>query len=631
MTSTPCSSKETNAKAYVSSNELPHGGSTHNGSSDRYGYQFIPAYDNEFCQALKKNFYIYQEIQDEIGDPKHCGSYMHDANTKNYDPQFYQKQISLYQQAKNITNCLEIGVFDCSSALILLMANPNLKITGIDICEYECVEKAVVIINKYFNNNYTLFKGKSLDVIPKIPDNIKYDLIHIDAQHTFDAVSAEITLLLQYSKPETVLVFDDTDNKGVSSAIQYHSDILDHIYTSENKYCHSIYRYNSMIFQIQSENQINIMTQNNNPTLVTCLFDLKKIDNTDRKSIDEYLSHAEFTLSLPYNFIIYTEPELFWKIWKMRKVHKLLDKTIIITKTLESLPYYKYKDHIKLLHELNPIEGIDPKKDTPNYFVLQWSKFTFLDEAIANNPFNASHIMWIDCGIAYRANKKNYQTLNKGGYFSPFANLPDHKIKISIFNMWNLDEVSKVSSYKLNIRVIDGGYFGGNIHTLKIISKHFKQELNNALVNSFAPHEDTILAHVFIANTYLFDYSLSNSEHILNNFVVPTELLPGIIGPMLHSAVGFLEYHRKSAYIGYVVAGKMYTAWKDKKMLIPALFLEKLFEVYYILAFNFRGNILMVMTDYKEQIQSNPEFAKVYESHKDITKKNFAAVGFLLE
>ncbi len=592
-----------------------------NTNNTSYAYDKIPNNDDEYSQKLKEFFYIYQEIQDICGEVNGCGSYFHNAVSKDYDPSTYQKQLSLYNLAKNATNCLEIGVFNCSSALIMLIANPQLKITGIDICEYNFVETAVKIINKYFVNSYTLLNGTSCDLIPTLTSGTKYDLIHIDADHSFPAVSFEIQNLINYSTADTILVFDDTDNIGVSSAIKFHSEILDHIYTSQHIYSHSVYKYKPHIYNIVNDSITKIDTNNSNPTLVTMLYDLKKQDGNNRRSINDYIAHADFSLSLPYNMVIYTESDLFWTVWNCRKKYNLLDRTVIIVKPYNELPCYKYLDLVKLLHEVKPIKYLNKEKDTANYMVIQWSKFTFLNDVIKNNPFNATHVMWLDCGIGYR--------INKDKYLSAFSNLPDYKIKVALFEILNFNDISNINHYDVNRRIIDGGYFGGNIHSLKIFISYFDSELLNALAHSKAPHEDTIITRVIVQHPELFTFSFCQHQTVLNNFNYPTVDLDNCITTLIPNARNMISHNRKSAHIGLICAELIYNSWNLKKITLDMQLFEKLLEEYFILAFYLKGpNSCLPITDtYKEMLLESDDFMNAYESHKDRINSNFSHVG----
>ena len=68
------------------------------------------------------------------------------------------------------------------SLLIMLLANPNLKITTIDIVEKYSKAATDYLQNEFPNAKINFIKGNSLNIIPKL--DAKYDLFHIDGTHS---------------------------------------------------------------------------------------------------------------------------------------------------------------------------------------------------------------------------------------------------------------------------------------------------------------------------------------------------------------------------------------------------------------------------------------------------------------
>lgn len=149
---------------------------------------------------------------------------MHGGWSKNYEQKYYDKQLELYNfikskyEGKNI-DILEIGVFDGSSGLLMLMALDNITITGIDICENDYPETSTNILNKYFDNIYELIKGSSIVKVNEFKLGKLFDIIHIDADHNFHVVSQDIINCIRLCQDETIWIFDDIDNKGVKNAL----------------------------------------------------------------------------------------------------------------------------------------------------------------------------------------------------------------------------------------------------------------------------------------------------------------------------------------------------------------------------------------------------------------------------
>jgi predicted O-methyltransferase YrrM len=121
----------------------------------------------------------------------------------------YDKQLLLYNSVKNAKNVLEIGTYMGHSLLIMLLSNPKLKITCIDISD-EYTRPAVKILNKYFNNAITFIHNDSLIALKDL--NIKFDFFHIDGRHDENYITKEFEycLKLNNSSDDTFkIIFDD--------------------------------------------------------------------------------------------------------------------------------------------------------------------------------------------------------------------------------------------------------------------------------------------------------------------------------------------------------------------------------------------------------------------------------------
>lgn len=168
-------------------------------------------YNTEFTNRLYKNKNIFYEIFEacDFDFDKGCGSYLFDGQTYQYCDLMYNKQELLYNAIKDVKNVLEIGTYMGHSLLIMLLSNPNLKITCIDISD-KYASKAVNILNKYFNNAITFIHSDSLIALPKLSNN--FDFFHIDGCHTDDIITQEFKHILRLNNSSNnilKIIFDD--------------------------------------------------------------------------------------------------------------------------------------------------------------------------------------------------------------------------------------------------------------------------------------------------------------------------------------------------------------------------------------------------------------------------------------
>jgi hypothetical protein len=170
-------------------------------------------YNTEYTNKLFEHRHIFYEIYQACGYKfvKGCGSYLFDGQTYQYQESMYLKQELLYSCVKNVSKILEIGTYMGHSLLIMLLANPNLKITCVDISD-EYTLPAVTILNKYFNNNITFIKNDSISFLQSTDE--KFDFFHVDGCHTNEYITYEFNIIkTKNSRSDNILqiIFDDEE------------------------------------------------------------------------------------------------------------------------------------------------------------------------------------------------------------------------------------------------------------------------------------------------------------------------------------------------------------------------------------------------------------------------------------
>jgi len=167
--------------------------------------------NDEFTNRLYNARNIFYEIYEacDYKFEKGCGSYLFDGQSYKYCNIMLEKQELLYKSVKDAKSILEIGTYMGHSLLIMLLSNPLVKITCVDISD-TYTGPAVKVLNKYFNNAITFIHGDSLDVLPKLG---KFDFFHIDGYHENDYITREFKLICNLNHQPTLrIIFDDQDN-----------------------------------------------------------------------------------------------------------------------------------------------------------------------------------------------------------------------------------------------------------------------------------------------------------------------------------------------------------------------------------------------------------------------------------
>ena len=203
-------------------------------------------YNTEFTKRLFENRDIFREIYEACGNTfeKGCGSYLFDGQSYKYCESMYEKQELLYNSVKSAVNVLEIGTYMGHSLFIMLLSNPNLKITCIDISDRFTLP-AVTVLNKHFNNAITFIHSESLKALEQI--TTKFDFFHVDGYHYNDYITREFLLIKGLnSTTDNMLhvIFDDQENlTKLQEEICIHYKVITKIVPN----C----RWNNVYFNIQ--------------------------------------------------------------------------------------------------------------------------------------------------------------------------------------------------------------------------------------------------------------------------------------------------------------------------------------------------------------------------------------------
>jgi predicted O-methyltransferase YrrM len=107
---------------------------------------------------------------------------------------------------------VEIGFNSGFSALLMLTANPELKLTCVDICEHKYTEPCFQYLKTVFEDRITLVKGDSTVVLPEVlQSNKSLTGYIIDGGHGLDVAEQDLQNVIKYANDGAILCFDDSD------------------------------------------------------------------------------------------------------------------------------------------------------------------------------------------------------------------------------------------------------------------------------------------------------------------------------------------------------------------------------------------------------------------------------------
>jgi hypothetical protein len=241
-------------------------------------------------------------------------------------------------------------------------------------------------------------------------------------------------------------------------------------------------------------------------TFVTALFDIDRENKGDGRKTSEYLEWFKNTLKLNCNLFIVIEEKFYQFVLDNRPKEY---KTYIKIDNLKNAKYYKYIDRMKEILDSKEYKEKIAYPDRvecklPEYNIIQYSKFGWLEDAIKINPFNGEYFFWMDAGLSRFFNRRlNMNFPTKGGLNKIFRS--DKKFIIQgrkNLNSYNIDEIFKWKADNL----LKGGIFGGYKDNVIKVSELLEDKFNKEMLDKDnVNNEQLCLAYVWKENKFLFN------------------------------------------------------------------------------------------------------------------------------
>ncbi len=137
-----------------------------------------------------------------------CGSYLFDGKNYKILDDIYKKQILLFNKAKDKSNILEIGTYMGHSLLIMLVSNPKINVTTIDLNDRYAKPATSYLMSKFPEAKIEFIHSDSLNVIKNLKS--KFDFFHVDGAHKNKKITQEFNCIKNLSETESLeIIFDD--------------------------------------------------------------------------------------------------------------------------------------------------------------------------------------------------------------------------------------------------------------------------------------------------------------------------------------------------------------------------------------------------------------------------------------
>ena len=246
-------------------------------------------------------------------------------------------------------------------------------------------------------------------------------------------------------------------------------------------------------------------------TIVSALFNIER-EEIDGRTWEEYLKWFEITLKLKCPMVLFVSED----IREFIEERRLSIPTTIIVQKDDEIPYYYLKDRIdSIIGSKEYIERIsDPDRiecQYSMYSIVQYSKFKWLEQAIAENPYDSKHFFWLDAGGSrffdgydlsqeYPSDNAIETLREMGDSFLVQMNMEYYK------DLVDADELPK--EYLLDNRsYILGSMFGGGSESIKKVSKYMEEIFVDEMIsNGYVNNEQ--IAFGYLVKKYSDDFSV---------------------------------------------------------------------------------------------------------------------------
>jgi len=267
--------------------------------------------------------------------------------------------------------------------------------------------------------------------------------------------------------------------------------------------------------------------KNNNDdwTLVTSYFDLTKCPDASKeikdRNQDYYLSHANSTLHLPYNLVIYCDAASLPKIMKIRP-DELKEKTKYIVREFDefqivkngnslSNTFVEYRNKINKNRQEKPYHF--DNRNTASYYLFCLSRYIMLKEMIELNPFESTHFAWINFCIE-RMGYTNLIHLDEA--------LSVHRDKFSTCYIDYIPQelVQNTPEYfKWGRCSMCSGFFTGNKKYMYEVCDKIENKFLEYVEAGYGHADEQLYSPVYFENPDLFEHYFGDYQQMITNYV----------------------------------------------------------------------------------------------------------------
>jgi hypothetical protein len=439
-----------------------------------------------------------------------------EANIDFYSPpgKEHYKLLSYFSTLFNNSNIIDIGTHLGHSALALSYNKTN-TIYSFDILDKVRPNIKNVENIKFFKDD--LFDKETFDKWSELILSCPFIFLDVDPhngimEYTFINFLKEIDY-------QGIIICDD---------IWYFKEMRDNFWYKIEE----MYRYD--LTNIGHWSGTGIITFNkdisfdkyeiSNWTLVTAYFNLTKCpdasEEINKRDQSYYLTHALFTLSLPYNLVIYCDEDSVNYIKELRPTY-LESKTYYIIRNFEEFRFEKksnllntnfseYREIITSNRKNYPYQF--DNRNTSSYYLFCMSRYIMLKEIIKKNPFHSTHFCWINFCIE-RMGYTNLIRLCEG--------LAVNRDKFSTCYIDFIPEklIKTTNEYFKRGRCsMCSGFFTGNSEYMYKVCDLIENKFLQYLGQGYGHADEQLYSPVYFENPHLFEHYYGDYQQMITNY-----------------------------------------------------------------------------------------------------------------
>jgi hypothetical protein len=135
------------------------------------------------------------------------------------DPGRAWKREYLRHAVRGCRNALEVGFNAGHSAVVMLEAEPALRVTAVDICVHAYTQPCAAQLSAAYGARFAFVAGDSREALQGL-DAGGFDLVHIDGGHGAEVAAHDLGWFCRTAQPGCRLVVDDVYAPAIARLVQ---------------------------------------------------------------------------------------------------------------------------------------------------------------------------------------------------------------------------------------------------------------------------------------------------------------------------------------------------------------------------------------------------------------------------